>query len=262
MRKSLRLLALALLTLCTLCLRYSDSRPKFSDVEDFDLEGTALFQCECTAYACPCQKNGAPDHGTCEAADLVHVTSGRYGKLHLDGLNAVVVGNLVDKKAVRLYATIYIDRKATAAQRDAFTAILEFLNGAYETSPLKASQVRSVPMTFNESPDKTRYAFDIPGILEEQALLHRDPSGKPLSNVTAMDVWSNTEHYLDNEVYKYHDADVHREWNHSGGYANIKYFHLTKAMYDNKEMLGQFGDFSDHWTPEQKAIIHKQGLPE
>jgi hypothetical protein len=27
-------------------------------------------------------------------------------------------------------------------------------------------------------------------------------------------------------------------------------------------MLGQFGDFSGHWTPEQLAIIHKQGLNE
>ena len=262
MRKSLRLVAVALFTFCTLCLRYSDNAPQSPVVEDFDLEGTALFQCECAAYACPCQKNGAPNHGTCEAADFVHITSGRYGKLRLDGLNAVVVGNLVDKNAARLYATIYIDQKASSAQRDALTVILEFQSGAYETSPLKSSQVKAVPMAFSESPDKTTYTLNIPGILEEKAVLHRDASGKSLSNVTAMDVWSNTAHYLDNEVYKYHDPEVHRQWDHSGAYANIKYFHLTKTMYDKKEMLGQFGDFSGHWTPEQLAIIHKQGLPE
>jgi hypothetical protein len=33
-------------------------------------------------------------------------------------------------------------------------------------------------------------------------------------------------------------------------------------MYDQREMLGQFGDFSGHWTPEQLAIIRKQGLKE
>jgi hypothetical protein len=33
-------------------------------------------------------------------------------------------------------------------------------------------------------------------------------------------------------------------------------------MYDKKEMLGQHGDFSGHWTPEQLAIIHKQDLKE
>jgi hypothetical protein len=43
-----------------------------------------------------------------------------------------------------------------------------------------------------------------------------------------------------------------------GAYANFKFFHLTKKMYDQKEMLSQFGDFSGHWTPEQLAMIHKQ----
>ena len=76
----------------------------------------------------------------------------------------------------------------------------------------------------------------------------------------AMDAWSNFEHYADNVLFKYYDPEVHREWDHSGGYANIKFFHLTKRMYDQKEMLGHFGDFSGRWTPEQVAIIHKQGL--
>ena len=117
-------------------------------------------------------------------------------------------------------------------------------------------------MVFSESPDRTTFTLNIPGIHEERAILRRDASGKPLSNVTAMDDWSNSEHYADNELYKYHDSEVHREWDHSGAYANIKFFRLTKKMYDQKEMLGQFGDFSGHWTPEQLAIIRKQGLKE
>jgi hypothetical protein len=262
MHKSLRRAAVALSFFSIVALGSSNKAPKPPVVEDFDFEGTALFQCECTAYACPCQKNGAPNHGTCEAADFVHVSHGRYGKVRLDGLNAVVVGNLVDKNASRLYSMIYIDQKADSAQRDALNSILQFLSGAYETSKINSSQVRTVAMAFSESPDKTAYILNIPGILEEKAVLHRDASGTPLSIVTAMDVWSNTEHYLDNVVYKYHDAEVHRAWDHSGAYANIKYFHLTKSMYDRKEMLGQFGDLSGHWTPEQLAIIRKQGLKE
>jgi hypothetical protein len=168
----------------------------------------------------------------------------------------------VDTNPARLYAIIYIDEKASSAQREAVAAIVQVQSGANETSSINAFQVRGVPMAFGESSDKTTYTVNIPGILEEKAVLHRDASGRPLSTVTAMDAWSNTEHYLDNVVYKYHDAQVHREWDHSGGYANIKYFHLTKTMYDKKEMLLQFGDFSGHWTPEQLAIIRKQGLKE
>jgi hypothetical protein len=125
-----------------------------------------------------------------------------------------------------------------------------------------ASQIRFVPVVFSESADKTTYTVSIPGILDERTILHRDASGKPLSNETAMDAWSNTEHYADNALFKYHDPELHRQWDHSGAYANIKYFNLTKTMYDRKGMLGQFGDFSGHWTPEQLVIIQKQGLKE
>jgi hypothetical protein len=262
MSKRPRFVVMALFIFSNVGLMCSQLTPQPPVVEDFDLEGTGVFQCPCTAHGCPCQKNGAPNHGTCEAADFVHIRTGRYGKLHLDGLNAAVVGNLVDRNAAKLYAAIYIDQKADSAQRDALTAILQFMNGAYESSAVRASQVKFVPMVFSESPDKTTYAASIPGILEERTILHRDASGKPLSNVIAMDAWSNFEHYADNELYKYYDPELRREWDHSGAYANIKYFNLTKTMYDRKEMLGQFGDFSGRWTSEQLAIIHKQGLKE
>lgn len=231
-------------------------------VADFELEGIAVFQCQCTAHACPCQKNGAPTHGTCEAADFVHIRTGRYGNTRLDGLNAAVVGNLVDRNQDRLYADTYIDRKADASQRGALTVIEQFLNGAYETSPLQASRVRFVPIAFSESSDKTIYGMTIPEILEERTILRRDAAGNPVSTETAMDSWANFEHYADNAKFEYHDKEAHKDWDHSGAYANVKYFHLTKKMYDNKEMLGQYGDFSGHWTPEQLDLIHKQGLSE
>ncbi|MBS1842117.1 MAG: DUF1326 domain-containing protein [Acidobacteria bacterium] len=231
-------------------------------VSDFDLEGVAIFQCQCTAHACPCQKNGAPTHGTCEAADFVHIRSGRYGKTRLDGLNAAVIGNLVDQNKSRLYATIYIDEKADPAQRAALNSIEQFLNGAYETSSQQASRVKVVAITFSESLDKTFYEIEIPGVLHEQTILKRDASGKPVSNETAMDSWANREHYADNVKFEYHDKQSRKAWDHSGGYANVKYFHLTKKMYDDKEMLGQYGDFSGHWTSEQLALIHKQRLSE
>ena len=250
---------LSFLYLCSLPLQLTRSAPA---VADFDLEGIAVFQCQCTAHACPCQKNGAPTHGTCESADFVHIRTGRYGNIQLDGLNAAVVGNLVDKNKGRVYAAIYIDHKANAEQRGALTAIEQFLNGAFETSPLQASRIKFVPFTFSESLDKTSYRLTIPGILEERTILHRDASGIPVSTETAMDSWANVEHYADNTKFEYHDQEAQKAWEHSGAYANVKYFHLTKKMYDNKEMLGQFGDFSGHWTPEQLDLIHKQGLPE
>jgi len=238
------ILILTCVWICAMSLRLTQSTPPF---EDFDLEGTAVWQCQCVAHSCPCQKNGAPTHGTCEAADFVHIRSGHYGKVRLDGLNAVTIGNLVDQDQARIYATVYIDQNASESQRRALTAIEQFINGAYETSPLQGSAVKFVPIIFNESKEKTTYDVTIPGILEEQTRLRRDASGKPVSTETAMDSWANVEHYADNIRFGYHDKENQKTWDHSGGYANVKYFHLTKGMYDRKEMLGQYGDFSVIW---------------
>lgn len=158
---------LAVICICLLPLGLTLSVPS---VEDFDLEGIAIFQCQCVAHACPCQKNGAPTHGTCEAADFVHVRTGHYGKIRLDGLNAVTIGNLVDQRQDRIYATVYIDQKATAAQRQAFTSIEQFLNDAYETSRLKGLHARFVPLAFHESAEKTMYSITIPGILDAETI--------------------------------------------------------------------------------------------
>jgi hypothetical protein len=79
----------------------------------------------------------------------VHIRTGRYGNVRLDGLNAAVIGNLVDRNKARLYATVYIDPRADATQREALTIIEQFFNGAYETSPLQASQVKFVPIAFS-----------------------------------------------------------------------------------------------------------------
>jgi hypothetical protein len=74
--------------------------------------------------------------------------------------------------------------------------------------------------------------------------------------------WANVEHYAENIKFEYHDKDAQKSWDHSGAYANVKYFHLTKKMYECKAMLAQFGDFSGRWTAEQLDLIHKQGLRE
>jgi Protein of unknown function (DUF1326) len=71
-------------------------------VEDFRLEGVAIWQCQCPAYRCPCQQNGLPTHGMCHASDFAHIKKGRYGNVSLDGLNVAMVGNLVDGKPDRL----------------------------------------------------------------------------------------------------------------------------------------------------------------
>jgi hypothetical protein len=64
--------------------------------DNFRIEGVGLWQCQRPSHGCPCQANGQPKYGTCFAADFAHINKGQYGKTRLDGLNVVLVGNLVD----------------------------------------------------------------------------------------------------------------------------------------------------------------------
>lgn len=74
--------------------------------EDFRLQGVAIWQCQCPAYRCPCQKNGLPTEGMCHASDFAHIRKGQYGRVSLDGLNIAMLGNLVDGTSDRLFATL------------------------------------------------------------------------------------------------------------------------------------------------------------
>jgi hypothetical protein len=239
----------------------SDQKP----LQDFEIEGVGLFQCQCTAFACPCQHNGAPTHGTCYASDVAHIQRGHYGSVKLDGLTLAMVGDLVDATPERLFATLYLDDKATPEQRDALSKMVQYMNEQYVALPgepaMPFRKIRPAALEFSESADKTIYGVTIPGILEEKAILKRTAAA-PASTITAMDDWSNIVHNAQNVTFRYRDPDVDKTWDESGDYANVKYFHLTKKMYEDKQMLGQLGDMSGSWTPAQKEIIRKQGLQE
>jgi hypothetical protein len=255
----------ALPVLCVfglLAAQKSDQQP----VQDFEIEGVGLFQCQCAAFACPCQHNGPPTRGTCYAADVAHITRGHYGKVKLDGLSLAMVGDLVDAKAERLYATLYLDQKASPEQREALRQMMFYMNDLYVAVPgeqaMPFRKISPVPFEFSESADRTIYGVTIPGILEEKAILKRNADGSPASTISAMDDWSNVVHNAENVTFRYHDQGAEKSWDESGDYANVKYFRLTKKMYAEKQMLGQHGDMSGVWTAGQKEIIRKQGLKE
>jgi hypothetical protein len=179
----------------------SDQQP----VQDFEIEGVGLFQCQCTAFACLCQPNGPPTHGTCYAADVAHITTGHYGKVKLDGLSLAMVGDLVDANSDRLFATLYLDEKASPEQRDALRMV-QYMNDQYVAVPgepaMPFRKIRPAMVEFSESADKTIYSVTIPGILEAKAVLKRNSDGNPASTITAMDDWSNVVPNAENVAFR------------------------------------------------------------
>jgi len=172
----------------------------------------------------------------------------------------VIVGDLIDTSPEKMYANVYFDEKTTPEQRAAFGEMFGYMfaNWGGPNSIVKTTKV--VPIHFSESPDKTTYTLEIPGILTEKAILKRDKSGKPVNTVPAMDPWGNEIHYADNVIFKYNDASLKESFDHSGRQANFKFFHTTRDMYAKKLLLIQHGDMSGTWTAEQKAMLAKMGM--
>ena len=226
------------------------------NIPDFEVEGISFTECQCTAYACPCRSNGHPTHGACDAADFTFIKKGHYGNVDMSGFKAVAIGDLIDKDASKTSGTVYFDEKTTPAQREAFQEMLAFLFG---WNPPNIVGAKVVPIVFRESADKTIYTLTIPGILEEKGVMKRDKDGNPQHEVPAMDLWGSKITYVDNVVFKYHDKGI-GEWDLSGRQANVKEFHTTKEMYDQKSLLVQHGDMTGTWTAEQKEMIKKMGM--
>lgn len=56
----------------------------------WEIQGSELINCNCS-YGCPCQFNGLPTKGFCEAMGAISIEKGHYGDVKLDGVKLAVV---------------------------------------------------------------------------------------------------------------------------------------------------------------------------
>jgi len=99
--------------------------------------------CNCD-YGCPCNFNGMPTHGNCEALIGYHITRGKFGETALDGVTFALGASW--PKAIHEghgAARLYIDSSATKAQRAAIEAIASGKHGGavFEIFPKTYSKV-------------------------------------------------------------------------------------------------------------------------
>jgi len=91
---------------------------------EWTIQGKEFGNCNCS-YGCPCQFNGLPTHGWCEAAMGYQIETGHFGDVKLDGLRGasiyqwpgpVHLGNGTMQ--------LIVDERADAKQRDALVRIM------------------------------------------------------------------------------------------------------------------------------------------
>jgi hypothetical protein len=91
--------------------------------EKWKMSGTYFEGCNCTV-ACPCVFLNAPTEGDCKLLVGWHIEQGRFGEVGLDGLNvAMAVYSPGHMLQVKWQAALYLDEKASDAQKNALTQI-------------------------------------------------------------------------------------------------------------------------------------------
>jgi len=89
----------------------------------WNLSGNYFEACNCDV-ACPCVFTSAPTTGECGVLLAWHIDRGRYGDVALDGLNVALAAHSPGPMLTTKWdVALYLDERASAAQRDALGAI-------------------------------------------------------------------------------------------------------------------------------------------
>jgi hypothetical protein len=90
----------------------------------WSIKAREFVNCNCS-YGCPCQFNGLPTYGDCQAVTGMQIDEGRHGDTRLDGLRFVTImrwpGAIHEGKGE---AAVVIDERASEPQRAALLRIV------------------------------------------------------------------------------------------------------------------------------------------
>lgn len=136
--------------------------------DQWRVQGTYFESCNCET-ACPCVFLSDPTEGTCGVLIAWHVDHGSFNGVKLDGLNVALAvhapGNMAQTK---WNAAVYLDERASPAQREALTKIFAGQAGGH---PARLAShvatvlgVASVPIDYRA--DGKRRSMRIPNIAE------------------------------------------------------------------------------------------------
>lgn len=194
------------------------------------IKGKEFVNCNCS-YGCPCQFNGLPTHGFCEAVGGFQIEQGFHGDTRLDNLRFVGMfkwpGPIHEGKGE---AAVVIDERATPKQRE---ALLRIISGQDTEPGATVFQVFSTTLEKLHPPVFSAIDFEVdvagrrarlavPGVAEGR--------GEPIVNPI-----TGKEHRARIELpngFEYSTAEVGRGWSTASSPMKIQL----------RDSYGQFAD--------------------
>lgn len=151
---------------------------------EWQVRATELVNCNCD-YGCPCQFNASPTNGDCRAAVAYEITEGRFGKVPLDGLRAVLMvswpGPIHEGNGTM---QLVIDERANPEQRDALVRILtgqetdDMATVWWVFSAMSPNKLDPLfhPIEYEVDVDSRTGRFRVPGLIETVGEPIRNPA--------------------------------------------------------------------------------------
>lgn len=141
---------------------------------NWKIRGPFAVTCNCD-WGCPCQFNSMPTHGDCTAALGMHVQTGHFGDVSLDGLRWAALlawPGAIHEGHGRCLPIV--DEHADEHQRDALLTILSGLEtepGATVFNVFAATyetvlEPRIAPIQFEGDPETCTARIRVPGLLD------------------------------------------------------------------------------------------------
>ena len=195
----------------------------------WNLSGQYYETCSCDLI-CPClstQMSAEPSKGSCTFAMGYDIARGRYGDVPLDGLGFLVLGRTPEAMNKGNWSVgIVVDERATAAQRDAITAIVSGAAGG----PMAALSglignflgVEAAPIRFEREGRKWSVAAEKKVDMAAEAAMGMNPEATEPIHL------DNTGHPAADRIALAHAARSHVhalgiDWDDAGGRNNAQY---------------------------------------
>ena len=189
----------------------------------YQIQGDLTEACPCNS-TCPCHFGSNDTYGHCEGVLAYHIQHGKYGATPLDGLTVIAVswfGPNMKAAIGKMPAKLYIDSKATAAQRTGLLAIFG--------EQFKAMVGKVYPPTF--MPIKVTPHGDYSTISSKVVDLDIIPTKSADGSLTKIDhaplALIPMEYIGTSRVNRFTDASIHKKWNLHGRHANYGPFEMN-----------------------------------
>jgi len=140
-----------------------------NSIPSWKASGDWFDVCKCN-IPCPCEFAQEPTYGDCEGVLAYHINRGNYGKICLDGLNAIGLGSFEDNiwaGATKINLGFFFDERADKEQRESLQMIFSGKAGGFMAELAKLiGEIKGIdfaPIKFEVSDDLSYWSAEIPG---------------------------------------------------------------------------------------------------